>query len=212
MPSCCRWPSGSRPPSAAEAFLLQWQKPLVNSGLAVAKYSVPSGPTSTARDQAPIRARPLTPGAFAPFGQVLMALYDEPHRAEFAARLENYRVHATLNMAFLRSSPPSGPTVVRVLERHPYSAQSFVPVQGTRYLVTVCPAGEDGEPDVPQLAAFVAEGHQAVNYAAGVWHAPHAVLDGPGTFIMLRWDVGTAADTELHPLASPVPIVGADGD
>jgi ureidoglycolate lyase len=172
---------------------------------------VPSAPTSPARDQALVLARPLTAGAFAPFGQVLMALCEEPHRAEFAARLENYRVHATLNMAFLRSSPASGPTVVRALERHPYSAQSFVPVQGTRYLVAVCPAREDGEPDLPRLAAFVAEGHQAVNYAAGLWHAPHAVLGGPGTFIMLRWDVGTAADTELHPLAAPVRIAVPDG-
>lgn len=153
-----------------------------------------------------LTAAPLTPEAFRPFGQVLMPASEASHRSEFAARLENYRINATLNMAFIRAIATREPLVVRTLERHAFSAQSFVPVEGTRYLVVVCPAAPGGEPDAERGAAFAAQGDQAVNYAAGVWHAPHAVLDGPGTFIMLRWDVGNDQDTELIEVVPPLAI------
>lgn len=52
---------------------------------------------------------PLTREAFAPFGQVLMAVGDDAQRQEFAAHLKNHRPHATLNMAFLLSKPSSPP-------------------------------------------------------------------------------------------------------
>lgn len=46
----------------------------------------------------------------------------------------------------------------------------------------------DGEPDAGRLLVFVAEGWQAVNYDAGVWHAPMRALGDPGAFVMPRWD------------------------
>jgi ureidoglycolate lyase len=68
-----------------------------------------------------------------------MAFGDEAQRQEFAATLKNYRPQATLNMAFLLSKPSNPSWQIHALERHPYSSHSFVPVQGTRYLVAVCP-------------------------------------------------------------------------
>ena len=152
----------------------------------------------------PLRAGPLTREAFAPYGQVLMAVGDDSQRQEFAASLKNHRMQATLNMAFLLSKPSSPPWHIHTLERHPYSAQSFVPVQGTRYLVAVCASRPDGQPDLASLSVFVAEGTQAVNYYPNVWHVPHMVLDGPGMFIMLRWDCGNPDDTEYVPVEPPI--------
>ena len=152
----------------------------------------------------PITVGPLTREVFAPFGQVLMAVGDDAQRQEFAAALKNYRPEATLNMAFLLSKPSDPPWYIHTLERHPYSAQSFVPVQGTRYLAAVCPSTADGTPDLDRLTAFVAKGTQAVNYNPDVWHVPHMVLGGPGMFIMLRWDCGNAQDTEYFPVAPPL--------
>jgi ureidoglycolate lyase len=149
---------------------------------------------------------PLTREAFAPYGQVLMALGDDARRQEFAAALRNLRPHATLNMALLQTKPSRSARRLRCLERHPFSSQSFIPIQGTRYLVIVCPSGADGEPALDGLTAYLAEGSQAVTYNPDVWHAPHAVLGGSGTFIMLRWDLGDAADTELRPLDPPLPL------
>ena len=154
----------------------------------------------------PRTTQPLTREAFAAFGQVLMAVGDEAQRQEFAATLRNYRPQATLNMAFLLSKPSHPPWQIHALERHPYSSQSFVPVQGTRYLVAVCPSSAEGEPELDRMVIFVADGDQAVTYHPNVWHAPHAVLDGPGKFIMLRWDVGNAEDTELRPVDPPLDL------
>ncbi len=148
----------------------------------------------------PITVGPLTREAFAPFGQVLMAVGDDAQRQEFAASLKNYRPEATLNMAFLLSKSSDPPWYIHTLERHPCSAQSFVPVQGTRYLAAVCPSAADGTPDLSGLTAFIAKGTQAVNYNPNVWHVPHMVLGGPGMFIMLRWDCGNSEDTEYFPV------------
>ena len=94
----------------------------------------------------PRTTQPLTREAFALFGQVLMAAGDDVPRQEFAATLKNYRPQATLNMAFLLSKPSNPPWQIDALKHHPYSSQSFVPVQGTRYLVAVCPSSPAGDP------------------------------------------------------------------
>lgn len=93
---------------------------------------------------------------------------------------------------------------VRILERHPFTTQTFIPL-GTSaseqkdvcYLVVVAPSlppssidetlpvpktGNDeklpgrGLPDLSRLQAFVATGAQAVTYGAGIWHAPMVVV------------------------------------
>ena len=154
----------------------------------------------------PINAQKLTPELFAPFGQVMGARGSEAQRDEFAAQLKNGRAHARANVTFVRTALPTGPTMVHAVERHPHSSQLFVPVSQTRFLVAVCRSGTDGEPDLDSLVAYIAAGHQSVNYDAGTWHAPLTVLSGAGEFVMLRFDDGSPEDTELRPLAEAVAV------
>jgi ureidoglycolate lyase len=102
---------------------------------------------------------------------------------------------------------------IKMLERHPFTTQTFVPLSSsedatttTRYLVVVAPslapgALDDGLPvptgteaaalglpgrglpDLSRLRAFVATGRQAVTYGAGTWHAPMIALVRPDTAI-----------------------------
>lgn len=91
---------------------------------------------------------------------------------------------------------------VNILERHPFTSQTFIPLglskrEETRYLVIVAPSlppsARDeslpvptattklglpgrGLPDLQQIKAFMAHGLQAITYGAGVWHAPMVVL------------------------------------
>ncbi|CAI4212263.1 unnamed protein product [Parascedosporium putredinis] len=87
---------------------------------------------------------------------------------------------------------------VTILERHPYTSQTFIPLSSPRrraaYLVIVAPTISNtpdypamptprgrglpgpGLPDLRRLRAFVASGDQAVTYGAGTWHAPMVVL------------------------------------
>lgn len=94
---------------------------------------------------------------------------------------------------------------VEILERHPYTTQTFIPLglsaseaHEARYLVIVAPSlppssadeslpvplpassGESllgrGLPDLERIKTFIADGLQAVTYGAGTWHAPMVVV------------------------------------
>lgn len=68
-----------------------------------------------------------------------------------------------------------------VLERHPYSTQTFVPMgrsgEEDTYVVNVAPpAAEGDQPDVEKVESFIFDGVTAVTYNRGVWHSPMVVL------------------------------------
>lgn len=69
---------------------------------------------------------------------------------------------------------------VGVLERHPYSSQSFMPMGGDEvvsYVVLVADSDQTGtRPDLSTIRAFTVLGNQGVCYDAGLWHAPMAVV------------------------------------
>ncbi|KAJ6787409.1 hypothetical protein PWT90_04809 [Aphanocladium album] len=106
--------------------------------------------------------------------------------------------------------------VVRHLERHPFTTQTFTPVSSSAslYLVVVAPSlpPSDADADMPaaaegtpgrglpnlkELRAFVATPGQAVTYGAGTWHAPMVVLGPPGTtldFVVTQFASGVAVE------------------
>ncbi len=144
-----------------------------------------------------IKAIPLTSEAFAAFGQVLQGSGAETERKSFAARMENMRPDARPNMTYMKLVPATGSIRIEALEKHEYSNQTFIPLNGTRHLVAVCPSTPNGDPVISELKVFIAEGSQAVNYNADIWHAPRMALNNPGEFIMFRWDDGSNRDTVL---------------
>ncbi|ETS81599.1 hypothetical protein PFICI_06601 [Pestalotiopsis fici W106-1] len=118
----------------------------------------------------------------------------------------------------------TGAFQVKILERHPFTTQTFAPLSGdgesTRYLVIVAPtlpssSGSDeklpapaeatdgkgalpgrGFPDLTRVQAFIATGRQAVTYGAGTWHAPMVALG----------EAGTAIDFVVTQFANDVPV------
>lgn len=151
-----------------------------------------------------LTARPLTPDAYAPYGDVLMAA---PHgeegsaanqgtarRFDRLAALENLRPGvAQPNLGVFRCAPRlDWPSRLAVLEKHPTSTQVFVPMNAQRYLVVVALGGD--APDLSTLAAFVASGTQAISYRPGVWHHPMIALDAETDFLCLVWEDGTSGD------------------
>lgn len=161
-----------------------------------------------------VRAEPLTPEAFAPFGQVISAGLGDgvaanqgtAVRFNWAAELVNERPGARANLAVFRSTPKELPFQIRLLERHSGSSQLFVPMSCDRFLVAVCPADGAGEPELSGLRAFVCGPGQGVNYSPNIWHHPILALNRPAEFVMLAWEDGTPADCEERPLASPVSV------
>ncbi|CAN8105743.1 unnamed protein product [Discula destructiva] len=105
------------------------------------------------------------------------------------------------------SSPSSAFFEVNILERHPYTTQTFTPLStsGSKasrdqsgYLVIVAPNLEtatgspsrgaraavvSSPPDLSGLKAFIATTDQAVTYGAGTWHAPMVALGPEGSTV-----------------------------
>lgn len=153
-----------------------------------------------------LRLLPLTQESFAPFGQILMPEAAAPARKEWAALVDNQRPEAMANITFMSLKANRFPLQVTELERHRFSHQMFVPLNGTNHLVLVCPSLVNGNPDIDQAIAFQATGEQSVNYNANIWHAPRTVINGDGAFIMLRWDSKSSDDTEFFTLSTPLVV------
>lgn len=153
-----------------------------------------------------IRARPLEPEAFAPFGQVLEHRPGDLARRNFAADLFSDRPAARPNLRVQRTQPTPLPLTATLIERHRHSSQMFAPIDGGRFLVAVWPSNSEGRPVLDQGHAFLARGDQAVNYDRDVWHHGFVAIEKAGAFLMLRWDDGTAGDEEFMSLAEPIRI------
>ena len=153
-----------------------------------------------------LKVQPLNEEAFAPFGQVLIPLA-QPGRVDDMARLENRREAADPMLSIIRVEPKALPLDATVMERHPHSTQTFVPLAVRRYLIVVAPHAGDGGPDMTKARAFVAEGRQGISYNADTWHHGLTVLDGPADFAVFMWNDGGPEDTEFVDLAGPVTIL-----
>lgn len=108
---------------------------------------------------------------------------------------------------------------VQVLERHPFTTQTFIPIglaatdPWTKYLVIVAPTlpslddfPNQGPPEIVNLQAFIAHGGQAVTYKEGTWHAPMAVVGASRVdFVVVQFCNGVAAED-----CQEVEIVGED--
>ena len=122
------------------------------------------------------------------------------------------------------SDPCSGTFLIKILERHPYTTQTFIPlglsakeVAEARYLIIVAPSlppsqvdealpvpsTSDGRPDLPgrglpdltRIRAFIADGSQAVTYGAGTWHAPMVVIGTrPIAFVVVQFANGVGIE------------------
>ncbi len=94
------------------------------------------------------------------------------------------------------------PLEITQLERHPHSAQTFIPLSHTHYLVVVAGSLEDGTPDLDSTRAFIAAPFQGVCFYRGTWHFGLSPLADHAEFfvVMSKAALNTAADDEFIPL------------
>jgi ureidoglycolate lyase len=141
---------------------------------------------------------PLTARAFAPFGDMLEAP-KTAGREWFDRSLSNARgssVPCSLSV-MLKTEAASLPLTGMTMERHEFSSQSFIPMQGQPWLAVVAPEADEGGPDMNRARAFLVRPDQGVTYAAGTWHHPFALLAAPATYAILMWRDGSAVDEEF---------------
>jgi ureidoglycolate lyase len=153
-----------------------------------------------------IVAAPLTAEAFAPYGDVLAAPA-EFGRVYFDPGLCTRRPAARPSLSVGHVRPVSAlPLEAKVMERHEFSSQSFLPLDVSRWLVIVAPPEAGGGPDPARAVAFLAGPGQGVTYHAGTWHHPLTILDRPARMAVFMWRDGTSTDEEFRPLATPFTV------
>jgi len=153
-----------------------------------------------------LKVQALDRAAFAPFGQVLEHRQGDYPRRNHAAELFSNRARAVPNLRVQRTEPTLLPLIATKIERHRHSSQMFAPISGGSFLVVVFPSDAVAQPILDQGRAFAANGNQAINYNGDTWHHPFVAIDGPGTFLMLRWEDGSAGDEEFLSLPYPIRI------
>lgn len=158
-----------------------------------------------------LNAQPLTPEAFAPFGDVIDTRTAEyfhinagrTRRYHDLAKVETLGDEAHALISIFVSQPVAMPLALDFLERHPLGSQAFMPLDRRPYLVVVAPIGERVR--ARDLHAFLARGDQGVNYHAGVWHHALLALDAESDFLVV--DRGGPGDNcETYGLAEPVAV------
>jgi ureidoglycolate lyase len=149
-----------------------------------------------------IRARPLTREGFSAFGEVLESPPD-PGRLYFEEALCNGRPEARASLSMIRRAPVEAlPLTAKVMERHEFSSQTFLPLGEARWMVIVAPhAAGAAAPDTDRAEAFLVGSGQGVTYGANIWHHPLTVLDAPARFAVLMWRTGTSTDEEFQDVA-----------
>ncbi|KAJ7680563.1 galactose-binding domain-like protein [Mycena polygramma] len=166
------------------------------------EVEVPASTASSA-DALYVPVLPLTPEAFAPFGQVIQAYGDHNaapkgtkitpanqgsaskfHKLSLLASSYPANAGATAGISVYRCNPlesvsKDGTADLKVMERHPFTNQAFIPMgkgpgegladPGSAYLVVVAKNATDGRPDVTTVRAFVANASQGIVYNTAVW-------------------------------------------
>ncbi|MBV7409260.1 ureidoglycolate lyase [Maritimibacter sp. DP1N21-5] len=157
-----------------------------------------------------IKIEPLTPEAFAPFGQILDAT-GAPDKIINQGKCGRYHDRATLDFAdgraaisIFKAEPRALPYTLDLVERHPDGSQAFLPMYEASFLVIVAP-DDNGTPGTP-LAFRTAPG-QGINLNRGTWHGVLTPLAPPGLFAVVD-RVGPGANLEEHWFDTPYIVTG----
>lgn len=135
-----------------------------------------------------IIAEPLTPKAFAPYGDVLD--FSAPYDMKINQG-QCERHHNLANLSFLdgqagislfNANPRSLPYELDMMERHPLGSQAFIPMSQDPFLVIVA-TDDNGRPATPH--AFITAPSMGVNYHANIWHGVLTPLHEPGHFAVI---------------------------
>lgn len=151
---------------------------------------------------------PLTPEAFAPFGDVL-EVAGEPDKIINQGLCGRFHDRARMDfsdgragISLFDAKPRALPYKLDMVERHPDGSQAFIPMTHQPFLVIVAP-DEGGVPGQP--LAFLTNPGQAVNYHRGTWHGVLTPLHGPGLFAVVD-RIGSGSNLQEYWFDAPYDV------
>lgn len=144
--------------------------------------------------------------ALSPYGTFIDAASQAGQRRFFSEHLQTRQPRAEPVLHVNHIRPSALPLEVTQLERHPYAAQCFMPLDVSRYVVAVMPSDRDGQPVPARTLAFLMPPTLGVIYHPGVWHLGATVLDRTGHFVVLMWRGGKGPDDDFRSI-DPISLV-----
>ncbi|WP_309572521.1 ureidoglycolate lyase [Deinococcus sp.] len=134
-----------------------------------------------------LTAQPLTPAAFAPFGEALTWPAADPDAsgpgwAWWAERMTLPGNTRPWSVGLLQLTP--APRIIDWAERHAHSAELIVPLDGS-CVIYVAPEGESGQPDLEQLRVFALHPGEAALLRPGIWHGAPLAVGVPARVLVL---------------------------
>ncbi|KAF8246519.1 ureidoglycolate hydrolase [Wilcoxina mikolae CBS 423.85] len=173
-------------------------------------------PPPTLPPPSPLHTHPATPAAFSRFGTIIQTpaspsstsisanqgsatkhLHISPVLSQYPSTSPSASTNLHIFSCLPRTLSPGGIFTCNILERHPYTTQTFIPLglspdpkAEVYYVVIVAPTGEDGMPVVKEMVALRCRGDQAVTYNPGTWHAPMVVVGGKCDFVVVMAENG----------------------
>lgn len=154
---------------------------------------------------------PLTPEAFALFGQVIQIEGAQHYpindgmteRFHDLAKVELAGVHARPVISVFRGQPYQLPLPLKLVERHPLGSQAFYPLSDKPFLVIVA---EDEHGTPVRLRCFLTKPGQGVNIAINTWHGVLTPLEQLCDFLVVDRG-GDGNNLEEHVFDQPPLIV-----
>jgi ureidoglycolate lyase len=150
-----------------------------------------------------VAAEPFDQARFAPYG-FAVPRPASAGRTSLDGMLACARPEGRLGASITRLDPLAAPDSIERMERHAHTAQLFLPLEGSRYLILTALGGD--APDMATLAAWIVPADIGIAYGKGVWHAPMRVLDAPAAFLVLMQRISPSLDEDWHTLGDPVTI------
>lgn len=154
----------------------------------------------------PLRLTPFDEAALAPYGQIIRPPSQPGERAFYTEWLADQHPGTSIRLHTNTIVPSTPPYAVHQLERHPRTAQIFIPLNVSRYVALVTAMDETGGPDLATAMAMILPGDRGIVFAKGVWHAGASVLDHIGSFCVLHYRNDTSADDEILALTNPFDV------
>jgi ureidoglycolate hydrolase len=114
-----------------------------------------------------LSAQPITPQAFAPFGQVIFPSVDG---APFGPQDAQLELDQGIPRFYIMTLVDKG-TRFRTITRHQHCTQCLGALEGKDWVIGVAPPQAAEQPDPQGIQAFHIPGNCFIKLAVGTWHA-----------------------------------------
>ena len=102
------------------------------------------------------------------------------------ANIEIYGKNLQPRINIFKAKKRVFPIKIDMLENHPFSSQTFFPLQKTKFIVVVAPKSKI--PDLNSVEAFLISPDEGINFKSKVWHFPLIATEDSNFLIIDKKD------------------------